>query len=182
MEINVLYTLAEDFLKVVDEVYTEYKDYIEVEPLPLFDSRFITVGAFGSFPAYKNCGQLTAYIGVPYAGLLNQSDAVTCGTPVSAGFTLELIRCSPVPQQTTKGAIVNQKFRDALEKSEKFQANDLILLRESALRFMTDNHATPNQHNNATVTIGQTEGGLKALTVSVTIPLLKKNRDIHNGG
>ncbi len=181
VELNALYELAQEFIDTLAEVYAEHSTSPDVEPIPFVDSQFIMVGSAGSMPAYKQCGQLTSYIGLPYSGLLNQGDAVTCGTPVSAGFTLELLRCSPQPPTSTKGFMITQKFRDQLELSEKHQANDVLLMRETALRFLDTNGASTNQKNNANVSVGQIEGLYKAITVSVTIPLLKKNRELHIG-
>lgn len=183
MTLNVLWELASDFLKILNETYKKYEGEDFVDPLPFIDSQYVSLGAVGTMPEWRTCGQVNCYIGLPYAGFSNQGDAVTCGTPISAGFTLEILRCVPYPTVTSKGPRPDQKFNDKFAEAIHKQSNDVLILREAALAFADQNDASNSQKNNINISVGQIQGGSNSVTAVVTIPLTKKNRElVVNGG
>ncbi len=183
MTLNTLWLLASEFLQILNDTYKKYEGQEFVDPLPFVDSQYISVGAAGSMPEWRTCGQVNCYIGLPYAGFANQGDAVSCGTPVSAGFTMEILRCTPTPQISPKSVVkITQQFNDKFSEAIHKQSNDILILREASLEFAQKNHASQNQMTNINISVGQIQGGSNSITAVVSVPLSRMNREVEING
>ena len=165
-------------LQYVDSVWVAAKELLNEINATYADAglllptrQYVTAGS--NQEIVHDCEQLVVTIVQAYNGLpgAQVQQPTGCEGPRSSVFTVELVRCQPLPQlgRGGTGIISPQEYEDAA----KVQATDMWLLMDAGLKFsqadFNDRYIQPG--GLVDTTVGPERGGYQAVILNVVVSI-----------